>query len=111
MSFTNGYREIWPHSVDSPTQTVPSNPGSVPQTPIIGPDDKAKSHKGLVPGAIVSIVVATSVVFLVVVSFIAAYYYGRNRGLESISTSGGGRGSSYGSEKKVHANGVGTAKG
>ncbi|KAK8994603.1 hypothetical protein V6N11_045683 [Hibiscus sabdariffa] len=95
------------HPVDSPTQTVPSNPSSIPQTPVIGPDDKAKSRKGLTPGAIVSIVVATSVMLLVVVSFIVAYYCGRNRGLDSISASGGGRGSSYGSEKKVHANGGG----
>ncbi|KAE8713187.1 Leucine-rich repeat receptor-like protein kinase PXC1 [Hibiscus syriacus] len=91
--------------VDSPTQTVPSNPSSIPQSPIIGPDSKAKARKGLTPGAIVSIVVAASVAFLVVVSFIVAYYCGRNRGDDSVSASGG-RGSSYGSEKKVHANGA-----
>ncbi|XWS66761.1 hypothetical protein CRYUN_Cryun05aG0228200 [Craigia yunnanensis] len=94
--------------VDSSAQTVPSNPSSMPQTPIIGPD-KAKARKGLSPGAIVAIVVTNCVLFLVVVSFVVAYYCGRNRG-DSISKAGSDSGkrrsgSSYGSEKKVYASG------
>ncbi|KAE8702510.1 Leucine-rich repeat receptor-like protein kinase PXC1 [Hibiscus syriacus] len=85
--------------VDSPTRTVPSNPRSIPQSPIIGPESKDRARKGLTPGAIVSIVLATSVVFLVVASFVVAYYCGRNRGDNSVSASGGS-GSSYGSGKK-----------
>ncbi|XVE61561.1 hypothetical protein DITRI_Ditri06bG0050500 [Diplodiscus trichospermus] len=95
--------------VDSSAQTVPSNPSSMPQTPIIG-QDKAKARKGLSPGAIVAIVVANCVVFLVVVSFVVAYYCGRNRGenaSKADSDTGKGRrsGSSYGSEKKVYESG------
>ncbi|KAK6231755.1 hypothetical protein QUC31_011004 [Theobroma cacao] len=94
--------------VDASAQTVPSNPSSMPQTPIIG-QDKAKARKGLSPGAIVAIVVANCVVFLVVASFVVAYYCGRNRG-ESVSKAGSESekrrsGSSYGSEKKAYASG------
>ncbi|XP_022767184.1 leucine-rich repeat receptor-like protein kinase PXC1 [Durio zibethinus] len=95
--------------VDSSNQTVQSNPSSMPQTPIIG-QDKDKARKGLSPGAIVAIVVANCVVFLVVVSFAVAYYCGRNRG-ENVSKAGSDSGkrrrsgSSYGSEKKVYLNG------
>ncbi|XVE96524.1 hypothetical protein REPUB_Repub02eG0230000 [Reevesia pubescens] len=93
--------------VDSSNQTVPSNPSSMPQTPIIG-QDKAKARKGLSPGAIVAIVVANCVAFLVVVSFVVAYYCGRNRG-DYVSKAGSEKrrrsGSSYGSEKKVYAGG------
>ncbi|KAK8502269.1 hypothetical protein V6N13_103616 [Hibiscus sabdariffa] len=94
--------------VDSSTLTVPSNPSSMPRTPIIE-QDKSKSRKGLSPGAIVAIVVATCVVFLVVVSFAVAYFCGRNSGeiVWKAGSDGGKRrsGSSYGSEKKVYANG------
>ncbi|XVF76294.1 hypothetical protein PTKIN_Ptkin13bG0254900 [Pterospermum kingtungense] len=91
------------------TSTVPSNPSSMPQTPIIGQEDKAKARKGLSPGAIVAIVVANCVVFLVVVSFVVAYFCGRNRG-DNVSKAGSDSGkrrsgSSYGSEKKVYASG------
>ncbi|XWS43478.1 hypothetical protein CRYUN_Cryun16bG0107600 [Craigia yunnanensis] len=80
----------------------------MPQRPIIG-QDKDKARKGLSPGAIVAIVVANCVVFLVVVSFVVAYYCGRNRGenVSKASSDGGKRrsGSTYGSEKKVYAGG------
>ncbi|KAH1063712.1 hypothetical protein J1N35_028699 [Gossypium stocksii] len=92
-------------SVDTPTQTVPSNPSLMPRTIIIE-QERPKAHKGLNPGAIVAIVVANCVVFLVVVSFAVAYFCGRNNG-ENVWKSGsdGGKRSSYGSEKKVYANG------
>ncbi|XWS59557.1 hypothetical protein CRYUN_Cryun08bG0132400 [Craigia yunnanensis] len=91
--------------VDSSAQTVPSNSSSMPQTPIIG-QDKAKARKGLSTGAVVAIVVANCVVFLVVVSFVVAYYCGRNWE-ENVSKAGSDSGkrrsgSSYGSEKKVY---------
>ncbi|MFQ6623190.1 hypothetical protein Gotur_001695 [Gossypium turneri] len=91
--------------VDTPTATVPSNPSSMPRTPIIE-QERPKAHKGLTPGAIVAIVVANCVVFLVVVSFAVAYFCGRNNG-EIVWKSGsdGGKRSSYGSEKKVYATG------
>ncbi|OMO82010.1 hypothetical protein CCACVL1_12104 [Corchorus capsularis] len=96
---------------DPSTQTVPSNPSSMPQTPIIG-QDKVKARKGLSPGVIVAIVVAACVVFLVVASFAVAYFCGRNRG-DGVSKTGSDSGkrrrsgSSYGSEKKVYASGGG----
>ncbi|OMO83966.1 hypothetical protein COLO4_22292 [Corchorus olitorius] len=97
---------------DPSTQTVPSNPSSMPQTPVIGQEDKVKARKGLSPGVIVAIVVAACVVFLVVASFAVAYFCGRNRGdgVSKTGTDSGKRrrsGSSYGSEKKVYASGGG----
>lgn len=88
-------------------QTVPSNPSSLPSTPIVD-QDKKQTKKGLSPGAIVAIVVANCVALLVIISFIVAYYCGRysRDGRSSNSKSGsenGKRRSSYGSEKKVYA--------
>ncbi|KAJ6407554.1 hypothetical protein OIU84_010942 [Salix udensis] len=101
--------------VDS-DQTVPSNPSSMPQTPLLG-KDKSQSHKGLSPGAIAAIVIANCVTLLVVVSFLVAYYCGRDRSGSASSKAGsesGKRrksGSSYGSEKRVYANEGGDSDG
>ncbi|KAJ8754202.1 hypothetical protein K2173_002102 [Erythroxylum novogranatense] len=97
----------------SSSQTVPSNPSSMPQNPVLAKD---KSHnKGLSTGAIVAIVVANGVALLVVTSFIVAYYCSRERSSASSkmgSESGKRRsGSSYGSEKRVYANGGGDSDG
>ncbi|GLT75074.1 hypothetical protein SLA2020_468250 [Shorea laevis] len=90
------------------SETVPSNPSSMPQTPIVG-QDKDKARKGLGPGAIVAIVVANCVALLVVMSFVVAYYCGKDRREDSRVGSDSGKrrksGSSYGSEKKVYASG------
>ncbi|CAK7343352.1 unnamed protein product [Dovyalis caffra] len=97
-------------------QTVPSNPSSMPQTPLLG-KDKSHLHKGLSPGAIVAIVLANCVALLVVISFLVAYYCGRDRssGASSKAGSESGKrrksGSSYGSEKRVFANGGGDSDG
>ncbi|XVE94321.1 hypothetical protein REPUB_Repub01dG0271100 [Reevesia pubescens] len=77
----------------------------MPQTPIIR-QDKTKARKRLSLGAIVAIVVANCVVFLVVVSFVVAYYCGINKGdyvLKADSEKKRMSGSSYGSEKKIYA--------
>ncbi|XVF55620.1 hypothetical protein PTKIN_Ptkin06aG0051000 [Pterospermum kingtungense] len=102
--------------VDSSTQTptVPLNLSSMPQTPIIR-QDNAKARKGLSPSAIVAIVVANCVVLLVVVSFVVAYFCGRNRG-DNVSKAGSSNGkmrsgSNYGSEKKVYVSGNGDSDG
>lgn len=101
--------------VDS-DETVPSNPSSMPQTPLLG-KDKSHLHKGLSPGAIVAIVIANCVTLLVVISFLVAYYCGRDRSSSASSKAGsesGKRrksGSSYGSEKRVYANEGGDSDG
>ncbi|KAJ9181467.1 hypothetical protein P3X46_009595 [Hevea brasiliensis] len=99
---------------DPSSQTVPSNPSSMPQTPILS-KDKPQSHKGLSPGAIVAIVIANCVAFLVMISFLVAYYCGRDRSASSKVGSESGKrrksGSSYGSEKRVYANGSGDSDG
>ncbi|KAJ7971478.1 LRR receptor-like kinase [Quillaja saponaria] len=90
----------------SPTQTVPSNPSSLPQTTVI-PPGKSQSRKGLSTGAIAAIVIANCVALLVVTSFVVAHYCARDRSSNSMvgSEIGKRRSSSYGSEKKVYANG------
>ncbi|XP_022935519.1 leucine-rich repeat receptor-like protein kinase PXC1 [Cucurbita moschata] len=104
-----------PPEMDS-SRTVPSNPSSLPQNPIISSYNK-ESRKGLSPGAIVAIVIANCVALLVIISFIVAYYCARDRDRSSSSMAGsesGKRrksGSSYGSEKKVYANGGGDSDG
>ncbi|KDP29241.1 hypothetical protein JCGZ_16630 [Jatropha curcas] len=93
---------------DTTAQTVPSNPSSMPQTPLLT-KTKSESHKGLTPGAIVAIVIANCVAILVVMSFLVAYYCGRDRnGTSKVGSDSGKRrksGSSYGSEKRVYVNG------
>ncbi|KAG2686465.1 hypothetical protein I3843_09G007100 [Carya illinoinensis] len=92
------------------TQTVPSNPSSLPQAPVTS-QGKGGSRKGLGTGAIVAIVIANCVALLVVVSFIVAHYCARDRSFSgSLAGSESGKrrrrsASSYGgSEKKVYAN-------
>ncbi|XP_023540964.1 leucine-rich repeat receptor-like protein kinase PXC1 [Cucurbita pepo subsp. pepo] len=91
-------------------RTVPSNPISIPKNPNISPNIK-ESRKGLSPGAIVAIVIANCVALLVIISFVVAYYCARDRSSSSMAGSDSGKrrksGSSYGSEKRVYANGGG----
>ncbi|KAI4349041.1 hypothetical protein L6164_009689 [Bauhinia variegata] len=99
-------------SPSAPTEIVPSNPSSLPQTSIIA-QPKAQSRKGLSPGVIVAIVVANCVALLVVTSFIVAHCCARERSSDSTvgSESGKRKSSSYGSEKKVYASGGGDSDG
>uniref|UniRef100_A0A6N2K6P6 Protein kinase domain-containing protein n=1 Tax=Salix viminalis TaxID=40686 RepID=A0A6N2K6P6_SALVM len=91
--------------VDS-DQTVPSNPSSMPQTPLLG-KDKSQSHKGLSPGAIAAIVIANCLRITVVEIEVVV------RASKAGSESGKRRksGSSYGSEKRVYANEGGDSDG
>lgn len=87
------------------SQTVPSNPTQFPATaPIEG--SLKNSRKGLSNGAMVGIIVASAVGFLVITSFLVAYCCGRySRDGSSIGGSESGkRRSSYSSEKRVYAN-------
>ncbi|KAF5473624.1 hypothetical protein F2P56_010224 [Juglans regia] len=95
------------------TQTVTSNPSSLPQAPATS-HGKGGSRNRLSTGAIVAIVIANCVALLVVVSFVLAYYCARDRSLSgSIAENDSGKrrrrsGSSYGgSEKKVYASNEG----
>ncbi|KAK2987895.1 hypothetical protein RJ640_003162 [Escallonia rubra] len=97
-------------------QTVPSNPSSLPSTKPPVDRTKQNSRKGLTPGAIVAIVVANSVLLLVVISFVVAYWcgrYSRDSDFRTGSENGKRRksGSSYASEKKVFDNGGGDSDG
>ncbi|XP_059305971.1 leucine-rich repeat receptor-like protein kinase PXC1 [Lycium ferocissimum] len=91
------------------TQTVPSNPSSLPSsssTDTIEEPREKKPRKGLSKGWVVAIVMVNVVALLVVVSFMVAYYCGKYS-RESYSMSGseyGKRRSSYSSEKRVYAN-------
>lgn len=80
------------------TQTVPSNPSSLPSTPIN--KDRKQNRKGLSPGAIVAIVIANSVVLLVIASFIVAHYCKSPNSEEGSEI---GKKRSYSGEKKVYA--------
>ncbi|TKY53039.1 Leucine-rich repeat receptor protein kinase PXC1 [Spatholobus suberectus] len=100
---------------NEPSQTVPSNPSSFPETSVIARPGK-EPRKGLSPGAIVAIVVANCVALLVVTSFVVAHCCARGRGSSLVGSgeSYGKRksGSSYGgSEKKVYASGGGESDG
>lgn len=89
------------------TETVPSNPSSLPQTTNINEPSNKNSRKGLSPGAIVAIVIANCVAILVIISFVVAHYCARDRSSNSIVGSDTGKrksGSSYGGEKRVYAN-------
>ncbi|XP_031104014.1 leucine-rich repeat receptor-like protein kinase PXC1 [Ipomoea triloba] len=93
----------------SSSQTVPSNPSSLPSTPTAAIEDpRKKPRKGLGRGAIVAIVVANSVALLVIASFVVAFYCGKySRETYSVSGSESGkRRSSYSSEKRVYAGGA-----
>ncbi|XP_050228824.1 leucine-rich repeat receptor-like protein kinase PXC1 [Mercurialis annua] len=91
----------------SSSQTVPSNPSSIPQTPLLTTQDKTKSHKGLSHGAIAAIVIANCVALLVLTSFLVAYFCGRER--SGSSKVGSERrkstASSYGGSEKKYSNG------
>ncbi|POO01865.1 Tyrosine-protein kinase [Trema orientale] len=98
-----------PSSPIGPDQTVPSNPSSLPQSTVNG-EPKKEPRKGLSPGAIVAIVISNCVALLVIISFVVAHYCARERSSSSMAGSESGNkrrksGSSYGSEKKVYANG------
>ncbi|KAL5742830.1 hypothetical protein ACOSP7_029562 [Xanthoceras sorbifolium] len=82
------------------TETVPSNPSSMPQTPSLG-QDRHPPRKGLGTGAIVGIVLGNCVAMLVVASFLVAYCCRKDRTTTEKRRSG----SNYGSEKRVYANG------
>ncbi|GAV63815.1 Pkinase domain-containing protein/LRR_1 domain-containing protein/LRRNT_2 domain-containing protein [Cephalotus follicularis] len=89
-------------------QTVDSNPTQMPITTQGG--YKAKTRKGLSPGAIVAIVVANCVVLLVLISFMVAHFCAKERGSwgsKAEAESRKRRRRSYGDEKKVYANGGG----
>ncbi|ESW17259.1 hypothetical protein PHAVU_007G224300 [Phaseolus vulgaris] len=100
---------------NEPSQTVPSNPSSFPETSIIARPGK-EHHKGLSPGVIVAIVVGNCVALLVMTSFLVAHCCARGRGSSLVGSgeSYGKRksGSSYnGSEKKVYGSGGGESDG
>ncbi|KAJ0027631.1 hypothetical protein Pint_35836 [Pistacia integerrima] len=85
------------------TETVPSNPTSMPQTPKLG-EDKKKPKNGFSTGAIVAIVLGNCVALLVVTSFVVAYCCRKDR-TSSSEKQRRKSGSGYGSEKRVYANG------
>lgn len=93
-----------------PSETVPSNPSSLPNTTIAFPTEnpsRKHSPNRLSNGAIVAIVVSTVVALLVIASFLIAYCCGRySRDISSMagSESGKRRSSSYSGEKRVYAN-------
>ncbi|XP_051132354.1 leucine-rich repeat receptor-like protein kinase PXC1 [Andrographis paniculata] len=92
----------------SASETVPSNPSSLPATtPATIEDPSNKHHKKLSNGAIVAVAVANSVLLLVIASFAVAYCCGKySKDTSSMADSEGGkrRSSSYSSEKRVYAN-------
>ncbi|KAK4432517.1 Leucine-rich repeat receptor-like protein kinase PXC1 [Sesamum alatum] len=90
----------------SSSQTVPSNPSSLPSSSTAPTEEPPnKHHKRLSNGAIVAIVVVNSVLLLVIASFMVAYYCGKNsRDASSMAESEGGKRSSHSSEKRVYAN-------
>ncbi|XP_027176022.1 leucine-rich repeat receptor-like protein kinase PXC1 [Coffea eugenioides] len=94
----------------SSSQTVPSNPSSLPATTAATfPTEKSKSHsrKKLGSGALVAIIVSTAVAALVIASFLIAYCCGRysRDGSSLAGSESGKRRSSYsGGERRVYAN-------
>ncbi|KAL0426492.1 UNVERIFIED_CONTAM: Leucine-rich repeat receptor-like protein kinase PXC1 [Sesamum latifolium] len=90
----------------SSSQTVPSNPSSLPSSSTTSTEEPPnKHHKKLSNGAIVAIVVVNSVLLLVIASFMVAYCCGKNsRDASSMAESEGGKRSSHSSEKRVYAN-------
>ncbi|KAL0333431.1 UNVERIFIED_CONTAM: Leucine-rich repeat receptor-like protein kinase PXC1 [Sesamum angustifolium] len=90
----------------SSSQTVPSNPSSLPSSSTASTEEPPNKHrKKLSNGAIVAIVVVNSVLLLVIASFMVAYCCGKNsRDTSSMAESEGGKRSSHSSEKRVYAN-------
>ncbi|KAL8526234.1 hypothetical protein ACS0TY_015451 [Phlomoides rotata] len=90
----------------STSETVPSNPSSLPSPSTTAIDDpSSKNHRKVSRGATVAIVVATSVLLLVMASFAVAYGC-RKYSKDSCSITGSdlGKRSSNSSEKRVYAN-------
>ncbi|PIN09904.1 Serine/threonine protein kinase [Handroanthus impetiginosus] len=91
-----------PNCSSSSSQTVPSNPRSLPSSII--QESSKKHHKKLSSGAVVAIVVANSVILLVTESFAVAYFC---RNTSSMAESDvGKRRSSYSNETKVDSDGT-----
>ncbi|XP_076937549.1 leucine-rich repeat receptor-like protein kinase PXC1 [Bidens hawaiensis] len=91
-------------SMNNAPVTVQSNPSSLPTTSNI----KQSHRSGLHPGVIVAIVIANSVLILVIVSFLLAYYCGKRATSGSkIGSDIGKSRSSYGSDSRVYANNAG----
>ncbi|PWA60441.1 Leucine-rich repeat-containing protein [Artemisia annua] len=84
----------------TPPSTVESNPSTLPTSTII---NEKKDSKGLHPGIIVAIVIANSVLILVIVSFLIAYYCGKKTRSSKLGSEIGKGRSSYGSESRVYA--------
>uniref|UniRef100_A0A2N9I730 Protein kinase domain-containing protein n=1 Tax=Fagus sylvatica TaxID=28930 RepID=A0A2N9I730_FAGSY len=81
-SFTGNGSSTSSPPVAGSTQTVQSNPSSLPEAPVTsqGKGELSSSRKGLSTGVIVAIVIANCVALLVVVSFVVAHYCARDRG-------------------------------
>ncbi|CAI9097848.1 OLC1v1034359C1 [Oldenlandia corymbosa var. corymbosa] len=104
-------------SNSNPSETVPSNPSSLPNSTVTLPTEKhlgKHSHRKLSNGAFVAIVVSTAVALLIIVSFLIAHCCGRySRDGSSMAGSeiGKRRSSSYSGEKRVYANNGGDSDG
>ncbi|XP_042515001.1 leucine-rich repeat receptor-like protein kinase PXC1 [Macadamia integrifolia] len=113
-SFTSASPPASSTGSSDPT-VVPSNPSSMPTTTSSDPTRKEKPRKGLKTGAVVGIVVATSVVLLVIVSFVVAHCCKRCPGENTSSSKAGSDYSrskkSFTGEKKVYANNGGGGAG
>ncbi|KAL8509332.1 hypothetical protein ACS0TY_016510 [Phlomoides rotata] len=92
-----------------PSQTVPSNPTSLPSSsPNSISESSDKHHKKLSNGAIIALVVVNSVLVFIIGFFAVAYCCTRSRDTNSMAESEiGKRRSSSSSEKKVHASNAG----
>ncbi|KAE9590044.1 hypothetical protein Lal_00037740 [Lupinus albus] len=107
-SFTNTSNPYPSSPEPDQTQTVPSNPSSLPLTSVVARPRTQTHNKTLSPGAIVAIVVANCVALLVITSFIVAHCCARGRRSSNsmVGNEGGGgkrkSGSSYGGDNKVY---------
>ncbi|KAK6943947.1 Protein kinase domain, partial [Dillenia turbinata] len=99
------------------TQTVPSNPSSLPVSPMID-QEKKNRHKKLNPGVIAAIVLTNCILVLVMASFAVAYYCGKKESDSSVHSknsiecggkrrrsSGGSYSSSEKKQQRVYNNG------
>ncbi|PSS34911.1 Leucine-rich repeat receptor-like protein kinase [Actinidia chinensis var. chinensis] len=94
---------------DSPSAATAQIVPSLPSSPLID-RSKKQSRKGLSPGAIAAIVIANSVLFLVIASFVLAYYCGRNSNKSNSNRSNSRSGSEKRNsiENKVYVDSDGT---
>ncbi|KAI7738273.1 hypothetical protein M8C21_014439 [Ambrosia artemisiifolia] len=100
-----GSSPLLPCSVNMTPATVQSNPSSLPTTSVIDENKNKTTHGRLHPGVIVAIVIANSVLIVLIVSFLVAYYCGKRSSVSSkIGSEIGKSRSSYGSESRVYAN-------